>query len=206
MYVPKIFENSDQRASLDLMNQHGFATIVMHTHDGLLGNHLPLLVLEDAQTIKLAGHMARANPLWQHFASCGSVLAIFHGPHGYISPSWYVDGQNVPTWNYAVVHAYGRSEVIQEPDRLTRLLEAMTEKYESTQPRPWHPRWNEDQMMDMMNGIVGFEITVERMESKFKLSQNRSSSDRAGVLEALSKREDDASQALIALMQRGEFS
>lgn len=200
MYLPKIFENADHKAAFDLLNQYSFATLITHTEEGLLANHLPLVVSESDGAIKLAGHMARPNPQWRHFSSCGSVLAIFQGPHSYISPSWYVDSLNVPTWNYAVVHVYGKATSIEDRKPLKNILAAMTDKYESAQPQPWRLELPEDFMADLMNGIVGFEIVVERIESKFKLSQNRSAEDRNGVLQALSQKQDDMSRAILALM------
>jgi transcriptional regulator len=142
--------------------------------------------------------MARANAHWESLESAAEVLAIFGGPHAYVSPSWYAHHPSVPTWNYAVVHARGKARIV-EPEALPALLARLTRKYEEGRPAPWRM---EDLPADftprLLAAIVGFEIAVERLEGKFKLSQNRRPADLEGVIAAL---EGEGQGALAALMR-----
>jgi len=144
--------------------------------------------------------MARANPQWQHFSSSTEALVVFHGPHSYISPSWYQTGPAVPTWNYAAVHAYGIPVVFSEHERVVSLLGEMVSTYESSFERPWPGDLPDDYRDKLMKGIVAFEIPVTRLEGKFKLGQNRSVADLQRVFEALSRSDDADSRAVARLM------
>ena len=144
--------------------------------------------------------MARANPQWQHFASGDEVLAIFHGPHSYISPSWYETELAVPTWNYATVHAYGAPTVISDHERVVSLLRETVSTYEASFEQPW-PGDLPDELRDkLMQGIVAFEMPITRIEGKFKLGQNRPAADLRGVIDALSSADDADSRAIAQMM------
>jgi transcriptional regulator len=145
--------------------------------------------------------MARGNPQWQHFAEGREVLAIFHGPHGYISPSWYETTPAVPTWNYAAVHAYGVPAIINDHDRVVALLEETVRAYEATLAQPWPGDLPEDFRDKLIHGIVAFEIPITRLEGKFKLSQNRPAADIDGVCRALTQAGDAESLALLEAMR-----
>ena len=147
--------------------------------------------------------MARANPQWRHFESDQEVLCIFHGPHAYISPSWYVMQHTVPTWNYAAVHVYGIPKLLDTPG-LQQVVYDTTAKYESGMANPWNIPLSESEMGKMLKAIVGFSIRITRVEAKFKLGQNRSIEDQERMLRALqeSNRSGDSELAQFILEQR----
>jgi transcriptional regulator len=186
MYIPNAFRIADRNMLLDFMARYGFATLVSDTPQGLFATHLPFLVERDGDRDVLCAHMARANPHWGFFDGTREAIVVFQGPHGYVSPSWYATSPAVPTWNYAVVHVYGRPRVVEAPDRVRSILNRLVDQHESSRPAPWKAsRLPEDFADQMVKAIVGFEIEIDRLEGKFKLSQNRSDDDRAGVLAGL---------------------
>jgi transcriptional regulator len=144
--------------------------------------------------------MARANPQWRDFAAGREALVIFQGPHAYISPSWYESHPSVPTWNYAVVHAYGVPRIVEDHDTLYSMLEALVSTHEAAFVQPWRMDLPHDYMEKMMRAVVGFEIEIARLEGKLKLSQNRSEQDQQLVAEALSQSEDRLSVDVAAMM------
>lgn len=198
-YVPGHFRVEDAATLERFVAENGFATLVSTGPEGLWTSHVPLLVGRGSDgRLRLEGHMARANAHWESLESAAEVLAIFGGPHAYVSPSWYAHHPSVPTWNYAVVHARGKARIV-EPEALPALLARLTRKYEEGRPAPWRI---EDLPADftprLLAAIVGFEIAVERLEGKFKLSQNRRPADLEGVIAAL---EREGQGALAALMR-----
>jgi transcriptional regulator len=203
MYSPVHFKIEDREELLAFMRRHSFAIIV--THDGAVphATHMPVLVREGADgTLTLVTHMARANPQWRHFENGQEVLVIFTGPHAYVSPAWYATQPAVPTWNYTAVHAYGRARIVDDPARFAAMLRELIEFYESPRADRW-PGEMPDEFRDrLMAGIVGIEIGVTRIEGKFKLSQNRSDADRAGVIAALSASADQTDREVAKLMRR----
>ncbi|XXF78418.1 FMN-binding negative transcriptional regulator [Myxococcaceae bacterium GXIMD 01537] len=206
MYIPRHFLEEDPDRLFALMESHGFATLVT-VEDGVpFATHLPLLVARgEGGQARLIGHMARANPQWRGFSEEREVLAIFHGPHAYVSPRHYVTEPNVPTWSYAVVHAYGLPRLIEEPAEVLRIMEATGEKYEAGAERPWRPSSVEAHVHKLMPGTVGFELRALRLEGKFKLGQNRKPEDRKSSLEALERSPHAGDRELAALMRsRGE--
>jgi len=201
MYSPAHFKIADRGDLLAFMRRHSFATIV--THDGTVphATHMPVLVSEGKGPHgTLVTHMARANPQWRHFGDGHEVLVIFTGPHAYVSPAWYATKPAVPTWNYTAVHAHGRPRIVDDPARFTAMLRELVEFYESPRADRW-PGAMPDEFRDrLMAGIVGIEIEVTRIEGKFKLNQNRSDADRAGVIAALSASPDPMDREVAALM------
>jgi transcriptional regulator len=133
----------------------------------------------------LLGHMARANPHWRRLEAQPGVLAVFHGPHAYVSPSWYATHPSVPTWNYAVVHVHGNARLIHESRDLEPLVRRLVERHEQPRPQPWSMDLPADYQAGMLQGIVGFEIEITAITGKFKLSQNRPAADRERVAAAL---------------------
>lgn len=184
------------------MGVHRFATLVTNVDGEPFATHVPLL-LEPAPAPygTLRGHMARANPHWRSFASA-PVLAVFHGPHAYVSPSWYLsDGPAVPTWNYTVVHAYGNARLL-EGDDVHTLLRALVESEEAAN----EPRWRMESLdpayvEHMAAQIVAFEIPIQRLEGKAKLNQNRPAADRRNVADALGSSPDAGVRDLAGLME-----
>jgi transcriptional regulator len=206
MYRPAAFAEEHVAALHGLMRAQPFATLVSCGADAVEITHLPLLHdPAPAPWGTLRGHVARANPHWRQLASGGRALAIFMGPHGYISPSWYpskrIDGKAVPTWNYAVVHARVSVRVIHDAAWLRRLVADLTERFESGLEEPWRISDAPAAFIEqMLRGIVGFDMTIEALEGKWKLSQNRSLEDRTAVVTALQRRGDAQSQALAAVV------
>jgi transcriptional regulator len=197
LYIPENFRLDDAARLYEFVERHGFATLVSSSASGLHVSHIPLLAERDgAGKVRLLGHVARANPHWQALEQAGEVLAIFHGPHGYVSPGWYESHPAVPTWNYAVVHAHGTARLMDEA-QLHELLIALSSRYESHRPRPWKMSGLPAAYVSgMLASIVGFEIEVRKLEGKFKLSQNRPG-EIARVVAAL----DSEEPALAALMR-----
>lgn len=174
IYMPPLFRQEDPEALVALIESYAFGTLVSHDAGGLHVSHIPFLPEREAgRPLRLLGHVARANPHATRLEAAGEVLAIFHGPHAYVSPGWYQDHPAVPTWNYAVVHAHGTARMMDEAG-LHDLLARLSSKYESGRPSPWRMgALPADYVQTMLDSIVGFEIEVVRLEGKFKLSQNR---------------------------------
>jgi len=191
MYLPEPFE--EQRLPLlhRMMTEHPLGTLVWAGPVGLCAEHIPFVVeAGPGQFGTLHAHVARANPVWRDLQAGTEALVIFQGPQGYVSPSWYETkretGQAVPTWNYMVVHARGKPRVIDDPVWLRGLLERLTAQHESPRPTPWQvsdapAAWLELQLQL----IVGIELPIERLVGKWKLSQNKTDADRAGVVHGL---------------------
>lgn len=203
MYTPERYRENDLPTLHGLMRQNSFATLIAQSESGVSANHLPLLL--DGARGKygvLRGHMAKANGLWRSFSETDAeILVIFHGPHAYISPSWYEAGTNVPTWNYAAVHAYGSPRIIQDQKEFEQLLEDSVQVYESKFEKPWIYGLSENDKHKMMKAIVGFEIEITRLEGKLKISQNKSESDRERVIDALSQSSEQMDRDVAELMK-----
>lgn len=187
---------------------HPLATLVTSTSDGLEANHIPLLLHADPSPLgTLRGHIARANPLWRTFKHGTEALAIFHGPQGYVTPSWYPSkaqhGKVVPTWNYAVVHAYGTLTFIDDAAWLRSFVTQLTASRESSLEKPWKVTDAPADYIDaMLKAIVGIEIPVTRLLGKWKLSQNRLPQDRAGVAAGLAARDSEADRSILDAMRK----
>ncbi len=186
MYIPPSFLQTDPEKLHEFIDEHSFATLISQADGEPVATHLPLL-REAAGSARgsLVGHMARANSQWQS-ATGQRVLAIFHGPHAYISPGWYESANVVPTWNYLAVHVYGTFRPIEAPGRLKELLQRLVERYESRQVSPWKMESQDEAFLSRMHqAIVGFEIEIERIEGKWKLSQNHPQERREKVIREL---------------------
>ena len=188
LYIPKHFREEDEAALVSLIEANAFGTLVSASPEGALNvSHIPFEVRREAGGLKLLGHLARANPHWQALEGARETIAIFEGPHAYVSPGWYEVHPSVPTWNYAVVHAHGRPRLMDEAE-LHELVSELSAKYESGREKPW--RMGDlpaDYVQNMLDAIVGFELAVEQLEGKFKLSQNRKAADHANVVAALER-------------------
>jgi len=173
LYVPSHFRIEQRAELIEFMRHNAFATIVSSGASGLRVSHLPMLVDVDGDAIRLRGHFARANAHWESIEGAESVIAIFHGPHAYISPTWYVTHPSVPTWNYAAVHATGTARLTDELE-LHEIVSELSGKYEAGNNPPWRLSEQPAPYVEgMLNAIVGFEMEVTHLDGKFKLSQNR---------------------------------
>ncbi len=201
MYIPPAFAESDRHKLHDFIEQNSFGVLVSQV-DGLpFATHLPFLLDRTSGPYgTLIGHFARANPHWRQ-ASGQSALAIFSGPHVYVSPTWYESEQVVPTWNYTAVHAYGRVQIVEEKQSLLEIVQAMVRLYEHAMPRPWSFDPSGTFAERMLAQIVGFRIEIEKIEGKWKLNQNHPVERRKKVIRALQQRSDENAQAIAEMMQ-----
>lgn len=194
MYVPHAFSQEDRASLLGLAATYPFATLITSLEGDVRVSHLPLIV--DGARGVLRGHVARENPQVEHLAAGAETLAIFHGPHGYVSPSVYTEQPSVPTWNYVVVHAHGRARLVNESG-LRSILEESVSQFDAT---GWRLYTGDEFLRPMLDAIAGFEMDLERLEGKWKLSQNRCADDQARVAAWL-ERGDESSRALSKFMQ-----
>ena len=205
VYLPPPFTEARPAVLVAHIERHDFGLLVSHSAGGLIASHIPFLVEHNGEELHLLGHLARPNPQVEDLRHSQEVLAIFSGPHAYISPSWYAAGPAVPTWNYVDVHAYGTVSLIEEADWLRRLLLRLSDRHEATNPAPWRMQdLPEPYLQGMLKGIIGFEIAVTRLEGKYKLSQNRPAIDRPRIIAGLERREDADSGAVASLMRERE--
>ena len=206
MYTPPHFAEDRPQVLQDFIGRNPLATLVTLSASGLIANHVPLLLDPDpAPHGKLIGHLARANNQWRDFDERVAALAIFTGPQGYVSPSWYATkaetGKVVPTWNYAAVHAYGVFRVIDDAGWLRSLVGRLTDRHEGTRSQPWKVEdAPESYIQSQLKGIVGIELTVKRIAGKWKLSQNRPAQDRLGTERGLGETGDAGDSALAEMM------
>jgi len=208
MYLPRHFEQQDAAAMAQLLQLHPLATVAWYAADGLSAEHLPLMwerAAGDGAHGTLRGHVARANPVWREAAGA-EVLAVFQGPQAYITPSWYpskaANAKVVPTWNYAVVHMHGRLRITEDAAWLRALVGRLTDVHEATRAQRWQvgdaPA---DYIEQMLRAIVGIEIEVVRLQGKWKVSQNRTASDRTGVVAGLESMAGEQAAAMAALVR-----
>ncbi len=202
LYIPAHFASGDLALARGVVDEHGFATLVTPGDGEPFVSHLPLLRRVRGEGDVLIGHFARANPHWKAAGSRPS-LAIFHGPHAYVSPSWYAEpAKAVPTWNYVTVHAHGTLRAMQDREDAERVVEALTARYEAGREAPWSFAMDEPQRGVMLGAIVAFEMPIDRLDLKVKLSQNRPAGDRHRVMDALEREPWPDSQATASFMRR----
>ncbi|MGD0507295.1 MAG: FMN-binding negative transcriptional regulator [Terriglobales bacterium] len=208
MYIPKANEENRVSVMRALMISQPLGTLVTLGSSGLFASHIPMVLEDDgSQFGMLKGHISRANRQWHDFVPAVDALAIFAGHQHYISPNWYPGkqehGKEVPTWNYAVVHAYGPLKVIEDERWLLTFLNKLTDTHEAaTSPVPWKVSdAPEDFIKSLLHGIIGLEIPIQRLEGKWKVSQNRTESERKGVVVGLSKLNTPESRAMKALVE-----
>lgn len=207
MYCPAAFREDRPDVLRQAIAQHPFATLVTAGSRGIDAGHLPLLLYPDGGDAGcLRGHMARANPQWSEYLTGTEALAIFHGPQHYITPSWYPSkhghGKVVPTWNYVAVHVRGGLTFHTSPDWLLENVRALTDSQEKSRDSPWQvsdtPR---GYVEDLLGAIVGVELTIVRMEGKWKMSQNRPEADREGVIAGLADLDSHDSRQMSEIMK-----
>jgi transcriptional regulator len=208
MYVPKHFEERDLAVLHALIRAHPLGAWVTQSGGTLEANHIPFLVDStrgDCGT--LIAHVARANPVWRSFSTTAESVVIFQGPQTYITPSWYASkqqhGKVVPTWNYAVVHAYGMPRAIEDREWLRALVTRLTDTNEANRDLPWAVSDAPSDYVDqMLNAIVGIEIPIAKILGKWKTSQNRTHPDRLGSISGLRDQGDEAGLKMAALIEQ----
>jgi transcriptional regulator len=208
MYIPKAFEENRLPVLHGLIEAQPFASLITMGSSGLFASHIPMVLDSKVGTNGLLrGHLSRANRQWREFSPTVEALAIFSGPQHYITPTWYPEKQDtgkvVPTWNYAVVHVYGHLKIIEDTAWLLKHLQTLTAIHEAASSTPWQiSDAPADYIESQIKGIVGLEFSIERLEGKWKASQNRSERDRIGVAEGLERLDTDKSLAMKVLVDR----
>jgi transcriptional regulator len=207
MYVPPAFQENDTAALHAAIRAAKLATFITTTAEGLIGTPLPMIFdAAEAPYGTLYGHVARANPQWK-LAPIGDAMAVFMGPDAYVTPSWYATkretGKVVPTWNYVAVHAYGPVEFFEDTERLRDVVTRLTHLHEGSRAEPWAVTdAPETFIQSQLRGIVGLRMPITRIDGKRKMSQNRSTEDRAGVVDGLSASGDAADRAVAKLIPK----
>lgn len=212
MYIPPHFNEERVEVLHQLIREHGLATLVTYGTSGLIASHVPLVLdTSDGGAAAnpfgtLRGHLSRANQQWRDYSADVQALAIFAGPQHYITPSWYPakaeHGKVVPTWNYIVVHAYGRLETYDDRESLLANVEALTTHHEGKRPEPWKVSDAPASYIDaQLKGIIGISLRIDRLEGKWKISQNRSAADQASVAAALHDAGTETGAAMSKIMR-----
>ena len=200
MYSPPYNRVEDRAELIEFMRANNFPILVTGAGGSLMASHLPALVSERDGSIVIDMHMAKGNGQWKEFFD-DEVLVVFHGPHAYVSPRWYAERQRVPTWNYAAVHAYGIPKLVEDREAKEasqrRLVEEMDPQW-----LPRHDALGREYLDRMLDGIVNFEIAVTRLETRWKLSQNRGRDEMERIAAELEKSSDPAQRALAALTRK----
>jgi transcriptional regulator len=207
MYIPRANQEDRVPVLHKLIEEQPFASLITMGSSGLFASHIPMVLEHNGAMGQLRGHISRANTQWRDYTPAVEALAIFSGPQHYITPNWYLEkqetGRVVPTWNYVVVHAYGCLKVIEDGEWLMTHLASLTNIHEADSPVPWKigdaPA---DYIAALTKGIVGLEMTIERLEGKWKVSQNRSEQDRNGVAKGLAELNTAESLEMKALVER----
>ncbi|PEX10804.1 transcriptional regulator [Bacillus cereus] len=199
MYIPKYFAIQDEEMKYEIMEQNSFATLFSQHNGEPYATHLPLLL--NRETLTLHGHFARPNEQWKDIGT-QQVLAIFQGPHSYISPSWYETNNAVPTWNSVAVHVYGELEIVEDEKTLVDSLQDLVSKYEDPESTYSLNDVDPNYMGGLSKGIVGFKIKINKIEGKAKLSQNHSVKRQNLVVEKLEKVGSEESKRIAELMRK----
>lgn len=198
MHTPKIYQDHDPASIQKFIHENGFGILISTVDGQFWATHIPMVLSKDGT--KLVGHISRGNKQWKDVEGFKNVLAIFNGPHTYVSSSWY-DHENVPTWNYLAVHVYGSIRII-EGDELLASLSELTDKYEKHSEKPVSVKTMSSEYVHReMKGVTGFEISIERFEATRKLSQNRDDKNHQTIIEQLEKRDDHGAHEIASLMR-----
>jgi transcriptional regulator len=201
MHIPDIYKNEDKEAIHKFLKENAFSLLINQTDGKLFATHIPLeLEINKEGSAILMGHISKENPQWTGFESDNQVLAVFTGPHAYISSSWY-DHENVPTWNYTAVHIYGKIKII-EGDAVIDSLTKLVDKYEQNSKCPIRVADLSKKIMMQTRGIVAFEIKIEEIQAQNKMSQNRDDKNYANIISELEKTENPQSMAVAKEMSK----
>lgn len=202
MYIPELYKNENQAEIEQFLHENGFAILINQTHGKLWGTHTPLFLENKKGKLILSGHISAENPQAESLQNDHEVLAIFSGPHTYISPSWY-DHENVPTWNYIAVHVYGKLRLLDYEETVTS-LKKLVDKYEKNQEKPIQVENLSEKTMRQARGILAFEIEITDIQAKKKLSQNRDAKNYQSIINHLEKSEDGNSKQVASEMRKNQ--
>jgi transcriptional regulator len=200
VYIPEHFRVREHADAIGFMRANPFAILISSSPGGPFATHAPVAVQQAGERLVIRGHVARANEHWRYLEQEPQCLTIFHGPHAYVSASNYTTRENVPTWNYGAVHAYGTARVFSAPEQLLGVLHELMAIFEPAYAEQW-AGLSESYRERMLGHIVGFEIAVAKIEAKFKLSQNRTREEQANVIASLGDAEDTTVSGVARLMQ-----
>lgn len=202
MYIPKINKLDEQETIFRFMHENPFAIIVSEINGEMIATHMPVELEETENGEKiLRSHIAKQNPQWENFEKIEKVLVIFNGPHTYISSSWY-DHVNVPTWNYIAVHVYGKPRILNETETIG-VLTRLVNRYENDSEKPFKmEHLSNDYLQTHLKALIAFEISIDRIDAKHKLSQNRNEHNYDLIMSELEKKEDAQSDAVKKEMER----
>ena len=202
MYVPKQFAVTDRQTQIEFIRLTGWGLLTGFIDGAPFVTHLPFLVSGTAGNEKLVAHMARANPHWKAFEGGDPQLVVFSGPHAYISPNWYNSSKAVPTWNYVTAHVYGKPVVIEDPATLYASQQDLVNHHEAQYDNPWQMEYADTEFINgMLKEIVGFEMAIEQVQCKFKISQNRPTEDQISVVESLRASKNASAKEIADLMK-----
>jgi len=201
VYVPRQNQNQDQAAQLAYMRAYSFAVLATSGPAGLMATHLPFVVEDDGGRITLLAHMARANPQWREFSAGSDALVIFMQPHAYVSPRLYDSRQNVPTWNYVAVHAYGQAVLIEERAAKIELLQKLIGQHDAAYLAQM-AELPESYLDARLAAIVSFSLVVTRIEARYKLSQDKNAAERARIARELEAGGDGVARDIARLLRR----
>jgi transcriptional regulator len=201
MYIPKHFSNTDRDSILEFIRKYSFGLLVTAQDNIPEATHLPFLIEERDGEVVITSHLARANQQGKQLTQ-NEVMVVFSEPHAYISPKHYEKEQNVPTWNYVAVHAYGKATIIDSEEQLLAMMAKMITQYDTAYLNQWNNMPAEFKSR-MFNGIVAFEIRVTSLQAKNKLSQNRSENERKNIIEAFEKSGDSNEVEIAEYMKKG---
>jgi transcriptional regulator len=199
MYTPKLYREEDRSKILEFIRENEFAILVCHDGQRPVASHLLVEVIEEGERLLINSHMSKANPLWKTFESNTEVLLIFHGPHTYISPTWY-NHVNVPTWNYQAVHVYGTPRLVTKYQEAYQLLKRLIDRHE----RSGHYKMetlSQDFVEKEIRGVMAFQVEVTQIEANYKLSQNRNDEDYWNIVSQLENRADELSHGVAEAMK-----
>ncbi|HXV26358.1 MAG TPA: FMN-binding negative transcriptional regulator [Alphaproteobacteria bacterium] len=202
MYVPAHFDESDPKKLASILSDHNFGILITAGPQGLFASHLPFVTDPERPLERLRAHMAKANAHWRDIGAGAEALAIFQGPHAYVSASWYAHQPRVPTWNYVALHVYGRVRILDGPEGALETLTRTVAHQEGHRTEPWRIEdLPQDYLARMLKGVVAIELAVSRIEGKFKLSQNVARDDQEGAIAGLLAEGSAASLATAEAMR-----
>jgi transcriptional regulator len=200
MYIPEHFRVRDHADAMAFMRANPFTILISQSDEGPFATHLPVIIREEGDRLLIRGHVAKANPHWKYLEQQPTCLVIFHGPHAYVSPANYNTRETVPTWNYGAIHVYGNARTFADSGELLGVLHELIPMFEAAYADQW-ATLSEAYRTRMLSHIVGFEISVSRIEAKFKLSQNRAKDEQQNIIDSLSRASDSAVSGTACLMR-----